>query len=135
MPGPWGVTFWPATSSSLWQNLTVALRPELQTIVDAIMTAHPGGLTLDELSEELLHHPVSYTDIDEIIGALEDAGVDLEAPAPTARPEELIQVLAAARELTGETGRRPTPDEIAARTGLSPVSVRRALRLGRSIGG
>jgi hypothetical protein len=31
----------------------VTLRPPLQAIFDAIRAAHPDGLTLDELSEEL----------------------------------------------------------------------------------
>jgi hypothetical protein len=41
-------------------------------------------------------------------------------------------VLAAARALTAETGKRPTAAEIAARTGLSARTVRRALQLGRA---
>lgn len=108
------------------------LPPHLQAIFDAITAAHPDGLTLDELSEELIHRPVTYADIDEIIGALEEAGFDLEAPAPPARPEELARVLTAIRALTAETGRRPSPAEIAERAGMSPIIVRRALRFGRS---
>jgi hypothetical protein len=107
------------------------LSPHLQAIVDAITAAHPDGLTLDELSDELIHRPVTFADIDEIIGALEEAGFDLEAPAPTS-PEELSRVLAAVRALTAETGKRPSPEEIAERTGMSHVAVRRALRFGRS---
>jgi hypothetical protein len=112
----------------------VALRPELQEIYDEIMKAHPGGLTLDELGEALFRKPVTHADIDELIGALEDAGVDLDAPAEPAKPEELMQVLAAVRALTAETGKRPSAEEIAARTGLTPRTVRRALQLGRSVG-
>ena len=97
------------------------------------MTAHPDGLTLNDLSEELWRRPVSYADIDELIGALEEAGVDLEGPEPEARPEELMQVLSAARTLTDQSGRRPTAQEIAERTGLSAPAVLRALRFGRSI--
>jgi hypothetical protein len=111
----------------------VALPPRLQSIFDAIMAAHPEGLTLDELSEELIATPVSYGDIDELIGALEEAGVNLDGPAPPARPEDLARVLAAARALTEETGKRPSAEEIAERTGLTRVSVKRALQLGRSL--
>jgi Sigma-70 region 3 len=110
------------------------LSPHLQPIFDAIVAAHPEGLTLDELSEELIHRPVTYADIDEIIGALEDAGFDLEAPAPPPGPDDLARVLAAIRTLTAETGKRPSPSEIAERTGMSPITVRRALRFGRSAG-
>jgi len=108
------------------------LPPNLQAIVDAIKAAHPDGLSLDELGEELLHKPVSFADIELIITALEDDGVDLESAAPAGRPEELARVLTAARALAAETGRRPTPQEIAERSGLTPIAVRRALRLGRS---
>jgi hypothetical protein len=110
------------------------VRPELQAIFDAIMKSHPDGLTLDQLSEELVTKPVSYADIDEIIGALEDAGVDLDAPERPPRPEELGQVLVAVRSLTAETGQRPSTAQVAARTGLTPVAVQRALRFGRSLG-
>ena len=114
-------------------NSPVALRPELQAIFDELMKAHPEGLTLDELGEELYRKPVTHADIDELIGALEDAGVNLDAPAAPARPEELMKVLAAVRALTAETGKRPSAEEIAARTGLSAREVRWALQLGRSV--
>ena len=97
------------------------------------MAAHPDGLTLNVLAEELSTKPVSYADIEEIIGAIEEAGVDLEGPEPPGRPEELFRVLVAVRALTAETGKRPSPEEIAERAGLTPAAVRRSLRFGRSI--
>jgi hypothetical protein len=113
----------------------VALRPFLQEILDAILAAHPDGLTLNALSEELVNKPVTHADIEELIGELEDAGIDLEGPEPPVRPEELFRVLTAARALVAEKGARPSPEEIAARTGLTPAVVRRALRFGRSADG
>jgi hypothetical protein len=112
----------------------VALRSELQSIFDAIMKAHPDGLTLDELSEELSAKPVTYADIDEIIGALEDAGVDLDSKETPARPEDLTLVLGVVRAFAAETGKRPSADQIAERTGMTPSAVRRALQLGRAAG-
>jgi hypothetical protein len=106
----------------------------LQTIFDEIMAAHPEGLTLDELSDELAPRRVSYGDIELIIAALEDAGVDLSGPGPAARPEALARALTAARALAAETGKRPSVEEIADRAGLTAAEVRRALRLGRSAG-
>jgi hypothetical protein len=113
----------------------VALPPQLQVIFDEIMATHPQGLTLDELSDELAPKGVSYGDVELIIEALEDAGVDLSGPGPVARPEELARALVAARALAAETGKRPSVEEIAERAGLTPAGVRRALRLGRSAGG
>lgn len=111
------------------------MSPHLQPIFDAIRASHPDGLTLDELSEELAPKAVTYADIDELIGALEDAGFDLTGPSSVARPEDLARVLEAVRELVAETGQRPSADAIASRVGLTPTAVRRALRLGRSLAG
>lgn len=110
----------------------MALSPHLQALFDALTASYPDGLSLDELSEELLYKPVTFADIEELIGALEAEGFDLEGPGSPAPPEELKAVLTAARELTTETGKRPTTVEIAERAKLSPIAVRRALRLGRS---
>lgn len=110
----------------------MALSPHLQPIFDALKAAHPKGLTLDELAEELIRKPVSYPDIEELIGALEADGIDLEGPGTPARPEELARVLDSARAFAAEHRRRPTVTELAERAGLSPIVVRRALHLGKS---
>lgn len=112
----------------------MALSPHLQPLFDALRAAHPSGLTLDELGEELIRKPVTYADIEELIGALEAAGIDLEGPGTPARPEELARVLDSARAFAAEHGRRPTIAELADRAGLSPLVVRRALQLGKSAG-
>ncbi len=110
----------------------MALSPHLQPIFDALKAAHPDGLTLDELAEELIRKPVSYPDIEELIGALEADGIDLEGPSTPAHPRELARVLESARAFASEQGRRPTVAELAQRAGLSPIVVRRALHLGKS---
>jgi hypothetical protein len=110
----------------------MALSAHLQPIFDALKAAHPAGLTLDELGEELIRKPVTFADIEELIGALEGAGISLDGPGPPARPEDLVTVLNAVRAFTTETGRRPTVVEIAERAGLSPIVVRRALNLAKS---
>jgi hypothetical protein len=110
----------------------VALSPHLQTIFDALEAAHPKGLTLDELAEELIRKPITYADTEELIAALEAAGIDLEGPGTPAKPEELARVLDSARAFAAERGRRPTVAELAERAGLSPIVVRRALHLGKS---
>jgi hypothetical protein len=113
----------------------VALSPKVQPIFDALKAAHPKGLTLDELAEEVLRKPLGYAEIEELIAALEAAGIDLEGPGTPARPEELQRVLDSARAFAAEHGRRPTVAELADRAGLSPIVVRRALHLGKSAAG
>lgn len=110
----------------------MALSPKLQAILDALMAAYPTGLTLNALSEELVDKPVDFGEVEELIGALEEAGVDLDGPEPPPQPAQLFEVLTAARALAAETGKRPTTAELAARTGLTLAVVRRALRLGTS---
>jgi Sigma-70 region 3 len=110
----------------------VALSPKVQPIFAALQAAHPEGLGLDELAEELIRKPLTYPEIEELIVALEAAGVDLEGPGTPARPEELARVLDSARAFAAEHGRRPTVAELADRAGLSPIVVRRALHLGKS---
>jgi hypothetical protein len=110
----------------------VALSAKVQPIFDALKAAHPEGLTLDELAEEILRKPLSYPEIEELIVALEASGIDLKGPSTPARPEELSRVLESARAFAAEHGRRPTVAELADRAGLSPLVVRRALHLGRS---
>jgi len=110
----------------------VELSPNVQPIFDALQAAHPKGLTLDELAEELLRKNLSYPEIEELIAALEAAGIDLEGPSTPASPAELARVLESARAFAAEHGRRPTLAELAGRAGLSPIVVRRALHLGKS---
>lgn len=98
------------------------------------MAAHPQGLTLDQLSEELLRKPLGYAEIDELIGALEEAGVDLDLRQAPADPQELVRVLAAVRALTEERGARPSLGEIAERAGMTVTAVRRVLQYGKSLG-
>ncbi len=108
------------------------LSSKVQPIFAALRAAHPEGLTLDELAEEILRKSLSYPEIEELIVALEAAGVDLEGPSTPASSEELARVLDATRTFVAEHGRRPTIAELADRAGLSPIVVRRALHLGKS---
>lgn len=111
------------------------MRPEIEAIVQLLLDHHADGLTLDELSVELLARSASYAEVEAVIEALEDAGVPLDGPEPSATHDQLVQVLTTARSLTKETGTKPDVDAIAERSGLTPITVRRALRLGRAISG
>lgn len=105
----------------------------MQTLFDAIRAGHPDGVTLDDLAAFLLDKPVTYADVETLIDAFSQIGVDLTASEPD-RPDDLVRVLTAARAIAAETGQPPTVAQIAARTSLSPVAVQRALRLGRALG-
>jgi hypothetical protein len=118
---------------ALWQTAVVALRSDLQVLFDVIRAEYPEGVGLDDFAAFLLDKQVTYADVEALIAAFTEIGVDLTAPEPVS-PEELGRVLAAARAIAGETGQRPSAAEIGARTGLSPVAVLRALRLGRTLG-
>jgi hypothetical protein len=109
----------------------VSLSPKLRTIIDELKARYPEGLSLNQLADELVHRPVSFADVEVIIDGLEDDGVSLDLPDPVARPEDLMRVLATARELAQELGRRPSVEEIATRAALSADDVRRALLLSR----
>ncbi len=109
------------------------LNPELQELFDAVRALHPQGVSLDELAAFLLDKPVTYGDIEALIGEFAAQGEDLTASEPD-RPEDLMRVLAAARAIATETASPPTVAAIAARTNLSLPSVLRALHLGRSLG-
>jgi hypothetical protein len=118
---------WPGAQA----RRVAALRTEISEVVDALLRAPRASVTLDELAEALGVLSVSHAEIDALIDALEARGV-LVAPADEVDlPGELGRVLAAARALAPALGRRPTSEEIAARAGLPPASVRRALLFAR----
>jgi hypothetical protein len=104
------------------------LAPALQAVLDDLAARGPGSLDLDDLADALAPHGASYADVEEMIEALEARGVLVERVEPGRLSDDLAQVLAAARALSGELGRRPTVDEIAPRAGLDGLAVRRALR-------
>jgi hypothetical protein len=109
----------------------VKLRPELEDIVKTLLAAGADGTSLDELADAIGTLPVSYDEVDAMIERLESAGVDVQGPQPADLPAELGQVLATARALDKQLGRRPSASEVAESSGLSPAVVRRALLYAR----
>ncbi len=114
---PWGVT----------------LRSELQRVVDMLLTDAPvgTGVSLDTIGQALGLLAVSQDEIDAIFVVLERAGRRVVGPSGANNEATLRIVLETARVLRGETGRAPSPAEIAARAGLDPERVRHALALAR----
>lgn len=111
--------------------MTEGLRPELEAVVRALLAATPAGghLTLDQLGEAIGTRAVSPPEIDAMLARLEAAGRVVEERTPERGEDALGSVLASARALVAELGRKPTPAEIAAHAGLTEDSVRHALAL------
>ena len=110
-------------------------RREVQVVIDALLAESEDSreVALDRVGEAIGAQPFTSAEVEAVIVALEEAGRAVTAPRATARVD-LKVVLAAARTIERETGRRPGVDAIAEKTGLSPDAVRQALGLGRVMG-
>jgi hypothetical protein len=108
-----------------------SLRPELQAIVDALLasSADTRQVNLDALGEAIGARAITTPEIEAMIDALDAAGRKLVGPEGGAGEDRLKTVIATARTLGPELGRKPTIPEIAARSGLSDDEVRHALFL------
>jgi hypothetical protein len=86
-------------------------------------------LTLDALGDAIGSLAITPDEIDALMAALEAQGRRLLGPEGGGGEQRLGRVIAAARALTSETGRRPGVAEVAERSGLTPEQVRHALAL------
>ena len=107
------------------------MRPDLQSIVDALLASSASSfeVSLDAMGEAIGARAIASEEIDAMIVALEAAGRKVTAPGGGAGEDRLKAVVAAARSLGPELGRKPTIAEIAARSGLSADEVGHALAL------
>ncbi len=105
----------------------------LEESVAALLASSESSreVTLDAIGEAIGTRAVSHDDVDAIMRALEAKGRRVTGPEGGGGEERLRSVLAAARVLVAELGRKPTIAEIAARSGLSEDHVRHALSLAR----
>jgi hypothetical protein len=112
-----------------------APREAVQEVIDALLAGTSPGdpIALDDVGVAVGARAFAPDEIEAVIAALEDAGRHVVSPEATGKLH-LPRVLAAAREIQRETGKRPGVDAIATRTGLSPDAVRQALSLGRIMG-
>ncbi len=112
-----------------------SLRPELRGVAEGLLAraAKGEGISLDAIGLALGVLAVSQDEIESIFLAIEGAGRKVEGPSGGGGEAVLQTVLAIARALRLETGRAPTPPEIAARAGLDVERVRHALALARVI--
>ena len=109
------------------------LRAELTAILDALVAASGDSraISLDAIGDAIGARAVSYPEIDAMISALEARGYDVVASENPRGEQHLREVLAAARALSSETGRRPNLHEICERSGLPLEQVKHALMLAR----
>lgn len=109
------------------------LRAELSDVVEALIAASRDdrAISLDALGDAIGTRTVSYPEIDAMIGALEARGYSVVAPDRPHGERHLREVLAAARKLSSELGRRPNLAEICASSGLELEQVKHALMLAR----
>ena len=113
----------------------MVLRGKLQRIVtmlaDEYRGSEGGGVPLDALGDALATEAVTTVEIEDMIHALEVAGVPVVSPRGENGEVTLKHVLDAARTLSRETGERPTVEAIANRAGLTTDAVHHALALAK----
>ena len=109
------------------------MRPELRKIVDDLLAASADSreIHLDAVGEAIGARAITTPEIEAIMDALDAAGRKLVGPQGGDGEARLKTVVATARTLQPELGRKPTVAEIAARSGLTEDDVRHALTLAK----
>lgn len=117
-----------------YSSVVSALRPELQTILDSLLSSSVAGgeVSLDALGDAIGAKAVSFPEVEALVAQLEAAGRKVVGSLEDLRGEEhLRSVISSVRSLQGSLGRKPTMQEIAAHAGLSLEQVRHALSLAK----
>jgi hypothetical protein len=109
----------------------VALRSELQAIVDALLEASTVTkvIALDAVGDAIGALRITPVEIDAMLGLLEAEGRKITGPDGGEGEARLRKVVTAARELAPILGRPATVAEIAVRADLTADHVRHALTL------
>ncbi len=117
------------------------MRAELLRVLEELLAESEkegaGDITLDRFAGAVGVLAVTPEEIDALLAAVEARGVRVVAPESCGvgdGAQRLKLVIAAARRLGVELGRKPRPAEIAAAAGLTEEEVRLALRLGQVMG-
>jgi hypothetical protein len=111
-----------------------ALRPELQTILESLLSASVAGgeVSLDTLGDAIGAKAVSFPEVEALIAQLEAAGRKVIGSLEDLRGEEHLKaVITSVRSLRASLGRKPSMREIALHAGLSLEQVRHALSLAK----
>lgn len=113
-----------------WHNAAVRDAVEkIEKILRALLARHAGEdhIHLNDLAEVIGTQAVSQDEIEALVTELERRGFRVGEEPDERDVAVMREVLASARRLQGELGRKPTVDEIAAAAGRPPHMVRRAL--------
>ncbi len=100
-------------------------------VARALAALEAEVLSLDHVGDAIGTLRVTPDEIDELFSWLEAQGRVIGDPVGRGSMELLAEVLTQGRELRLELGRAPQPQEIVARSGLSPAAVQRALWFAR----
>ena len=114
----------------------MTMRPAVQAIVDALLASSDTGssISIDRVGEAVGITRIDTTEIEALLVALEKAERKVVVETGASGIAALRTVVPATRTLTTELRRKPTIDEIAAKTSLSVPDVRRALLLAQVMG-
>lgn len=109
------------------------LRAELALVVEELARASEGSgeVSLDEIGDAIGTRAVSTDEIELVFAALEAHGRRITSPEGGGGEARLGRVVASARALAAEHGRRATIAEIATHSGLTETEVRWALSLAK----
>jgi hypothetical protein len=112
------------------------MRPAVEAIITELLARHrvSGRVHLNDIDEVIGKEPVSYDEVDQIVGRLEACGLAVGEPPDAAAITVMREVLASARRLRSALERPPTVEEIARDSGHAEHLVRRALESARSAG-
>jgi hypothetical protein len=109
------------------------MRPDLLALAEKLMATGRAVLSLDEIAETLGATAIDSDEIDALFAFLEARGVTVGDSTVGLASAALPQVLTTARALRTESGRTPSVEEIARRSGLGEDAVRRALLFAKTL--
>jgi Sigma-70 region 3 len=111
------------------------MRGEVARVLAVLLASSESSkdVSLDQIGDAIGTIAITAEEIERLIDALEAKGRRVSGPSGGGGESRLKVVIATARALTAELGRKPSPAEIASRTELTETDVRYALALAKVI--
>jgi hypothetical protein len=98
----------------------------IEQMVAILLPDGPRAVTLDEVGQAIGEDAVGSAEVEALLDCLESAGATIVESSASGLAPLLKTVIETARELRAE-GKRPSPENVAERSGLSARAVRVAL--------